>query len=240
MTSPDGGWVATASFEHLDRGYRVRLVVAAADGSRSWSPVDYVGHGEGYTYPSPRYWSPDSRYFYFDEHVAGGSCDFFIVQHTWRRLDVTSGEVSDYPLPEGRGHAISPDGGFLAYASAETPSQLHLRDLSSGLDQAFDLPPDLSSLPTTQAGRIMWDPTSSSLVFVTASSDFCTDVRPVFGLLTYRRLDGRLTPLLSGSQDWLFPTVWDPGGSILIQDWNGKTWWIDAATGEKVPSPSGS
>src|SRR3989304_400626 len=98
MASPDNDWRATASFENLQDGFRVRLLVTAHDGT-AWSPIDIAGDGVGYTYPSLKYWSPDSRYFFFAERVAGGSCDFFPIEDHWKRLDVRTGKLDDYPLP---------------------------------------------------------------------------------------------------------------------------------------------
>jgi hypothetical protein len=235
MQSPDATWTATYSFQYLQDGYRVQLLVASSDGAISWSPINYTGHGEGYSFPFIRYWSPDSRYFFFAERVAGGSCDFFPVEDHWVRLDVGNRQLNNYQLPEGRGHSISPDGFTVAYGSPRPPNQLVLLNLKDGTEVTANLP--LAVTESAQVGHFLWDPGSTAVVFATSTSDFCGPERPSFSLLRYDTSANKLTSLVADSPNLLRPTYWHPAGAILVEDWNGLTWWIDDETGSKVPSP---
>ncbi len=82
VISPDGQWTALPAFETLATGYRVSLTITNHDKSVVWTPVDYNGEGLGYTFPSPKRWSADSRHFYYLEStVADGCGDFYPVDH---------------------------------------------------------------------------------------------------------------------------------------------------------------
>lgn len=231
MASPDNDWRATASFENLQDGFRVRLLVSAHDGT-AWSPIDIAGDGVGYTYPSLKYWSPDSRYFFFAERVAGGSCDFFPIEDHWKRLDVRTGKLDDYPLPEGRGHAISRDGSLLAYASAGPPNQVIIEDLAGGVELSLDL-----HSAVAQAGDFLWNAQSSAIAFTTSTAAFCDATVPSFQVLRFDIGGTEFTPLISVGADLLHPNLWSQAGAILLEDWNGQSWWIDEETGQTVPAP---
>ena len=242
LASPDGEWNAEASFEFLDGGasFRVRLVVRKIDGSVEWAPVDYTQTGIGYTYPALRWWAPDSRtFYYFNMATPDGCGDFYPIEDEWVALDVVDGSQSPFPLPEGRGHTVSPDGRTMIYASAGSPYRLVLRDLRTGTERFLPLPPPDDQNQEVQAGGAVWSPDGLSFALSVAYGDSCAE-RPLhFSVLRVDRLsDPSFLPLVQGSRKLLRLIRWDPSGPILVKDWDNYSWWIDSHTGESVPAPA--
>lgn len=241
MTSPDGQWDAEASFEYLEGGasFRVRLAVRKTDGASEWVPVDYTLEGIGYTYPTLRHWSPDSRYFhYFNMPVGDGCGDFYPEENEWAILDVADGTLSTLPLPVGRGHTISPDGRIMIYTSLTAPYRLHFRDISTSTEQVLPLPPPEDETLEVQAGGTVWSPDGASFALSVAYGDSCEGKPLSFSVL---RVDDPshpvLRPLVEHSDKLLRLIRWETNDRILVKDWNNYSWWIDAQTGQAVPAP---
>jgi hypothetical protein len=242
LASPDGDWNAEASFEFLEGGasFRVRLVVRRVDGSAEWTPVDYTQRGIGYSYPALRWWAPDSRtFYYFNMATPDGCGDFYPIEDQWVALDVTDGSMSPFPLPEGRGHTVSPDGRTMIYASAGSPYRLILRDLGSGTERFLPLPPPDDQNQEVQAGGAVWSADGLSLALSVAYGDSCAEGPLHFSVLRVDQLsDPSFLPLVVGSRKLLRLIRWDPSGPILVRDWDNYSWWIDSQTGEPVPAPA--
>jgi hypothetical protein len=241
MTSPSGEWAAESSFEFLEGGaaYRVRLVVRKSDGTSEWTPVDYTQRGIGYTFPTLRWWSPDSRiFYYFDMPVGDGCGEFYPLEDRWTGVDVEDGSLSTLVLPEGRGTTISPDGRTLIYASTAPPHTLTFKDRLNGTEQALLLPSPSRKVSDVQAGGIVWSPDGSSFALSVAYGDSCLNGPLSFAVL---RVDDpshpTLVPLIQGSPDLIRLKRWDTAGPILVQDWNGESWWMDSQTGLPTTAP---
>ncbi|HSB89890.1 MAG TPA: hypothetical protein VLD63_07695 [Anaerolineales bacterium] len=242
LASPDGEWNAEASFEFLDGGasFRVRLVVRKIDGSVEWTPVDYTQTGIGYSYPALRWWAPDSRtFYYFNMATPDGCGDFYPIEDEWIALDVADGSQAPFPLPEGRGHTVSPDGETMIYASTSSPYRLVFRDLGTGTERLLPLPPPDNQNQEVQAGGAVWSPDGLSFALSVAYGDSCAELPLRFSVLRVDRLsDPSFLPLVKGSRRLLRLIRWDPSGPILVKDWDDYSWWIDSLTGEPVPAPA--
>jgi hypothetical protein len=234
--------VAETSFEQPmgEEEYRIQFKVYRIDGTQTWSIVDVRQQGLGYSYTRLHHWSHDSQYFYFSGFfVADGGCsDLYPALSVWQRLDVVSGEVSDYPLPDGRGHALSPDDTTLAYASVDTPVQIHLRDLASGIEQVLPLPLPEPVAGAAQAGRLTWSPDDAAVIAAAASHNtLCSDIRPTFSLWRVNVNPLEAVALVAPGDVLIRPLAWPVAERILVGDWNGLTWWMDSETGQPTTAP---
>lgn len=237
VDSPDGQWTALPEIELLSDGYQISLQVFNKDKSVVWSPVDYKGEGLGYSFPTPKHWSSDSRYFYYvDQEVIDGCGEFFPVEQAWKRLDTATGEVDAIDLPLGRGQAFSPDDALLAYTTAESPLQLVIQELPAEEEQVIPLLQGVQSQVNAQGGKIVWSPEGDALILAAATGNICDDPLPTFYLFTLQIADMRLVSLYEG-KDYIRPLEWDTSGKILVKDWNSKSWWIDAANGKITTAP---
>lgn len=237
VDSPDGEWTALPQIELLSDGYQISLQVFKKDKSVVWKPVDYKGEGLGYSFPTPKHWSSDSRYFYYvDQEVVDGCGEFFPVEKAWKRLDTQTGEVDAIDLPLGRGHAYSPDDSMLAYTTAETPLQLVIQELQSEEEQLIPLLPDVQYQVNAQGGKIVWSPEGDALILAAATGNICDDPLPTFYLFSLQITDMRPVSLYEG-KDYIRPLEWDTSGKILVKDWNSKSWWIDAVSGKITTAP---
>lgn len=199
--------------------------------------MDYWEDGVGYTHAQLHRWSNDSQYFYFTgDRVAGGGCEFFPVDSKWQRLNVNTGQVADFLLPSGRGHAISPDESTLAYASPDTPLYISLYNMHSGQEQKVYLPID-SYLEAAQAGNILWTPDGSAVILAIATGDGCNSSTLNFYLMRVEINTLDITEVVGKSQDLLRPLRLEPSNHLLIRDWNGYSWWVDAKNGELTRAP---
>ncbi|HSF83482.1 MAG TPA: hypothetical protein VLA49_19745 [Anaerolineales bacterium] len=242
LTSPDGQWIAEASFEFLegDAGFRVRLVVRRIDQSVEWVPVDYTQEGLGYIYPAIRYWSPDSRHFYyFNMPTPDGCGDFYPEEDQWVGLDVTDGLLSTLPLPPGRGHTISPDGGTMIYATSIPPFELRFREIQSGIEKSLPLPPSSEPKQEVQAGGWIWSPDGSSVALSVAYGDSCGDwTKLSFSVVRVDDLTNpTLVPLVERNAKLIRLLAWETPDRILVKDWNGYSWWMDSRNGQEAPAP---
>jgi hypothetical protein len=232
MESPDHEWIAQTTFEQeIFKGYHVQFTVSRKDGTKTWTIMDYREDGVGYTYSQLHQWSNDSQYLYFTrDRVAGGGCDFFPVDSQWQRLHVDTGQVNDFLLPLGRGHAISPDGSTIVYASPDAPLYLSLYDIQSGQEEKVPLPIDPNQ-KTAQAGDILWTPDGRAVLLSIATGDACSSSRPNFYLMRVEINTRKIIELVGNSQDLLRPLRLEQPNHVLIRDWNGYTWCIDATSG---------
>jgi hypothetical protein len=241
ITSPNGEWDAESSFEFLEGGasFRVKLVVRKEDGSLEWTPVDYTQDGIGYVSPVPRWWSPDSRtFYYFNMWNPDGCGDFYPLEDTWAAINVDDGSTSTLSLPEGRGVTISPDGRTMIYATTSPPYGLVFSDRVDSTEQFLALPPPADEVFDVQAGGAVWSPDGSSLALSVAYGDSCKDDPQSFSVLRIDNpLHPSLFPLVHGNTDLIRLLRWDSSNLILVRDWNGYSWWMDSHTGATTEAP---
>jgi hypothetical protein len=234
MESPNGEWVAQATFEQeIGKQYHIQFTVSRKDETKVWTILDYWGDGEGYTYAQLHRWSNDGQYFYFTgDRIAGGGCDFSPIDSKWQRLNIDTGKITDFTLPAGRGHAASPDESTIAYASPDIPLYVSLDNVQSGQEQKVFLPTD-----SAQIGDILWTPDGKAIILSVVNGDLCGSSRPTFSLIRVDINSLKITELASNSQDLLRPIQVELPNYLLIKDWNGYTWWIDATSGKPTTAP---
>ena len=237
IESPNHEWIAQRIFEQeIPKGFHVQFTVSRKDGTKMWTIMDYRGDGVGYTYAQLHQWSNDSQYFYFTgDRVAGGGCDFFPVDSKWQKLNVATGQVTDFPLPLGRGHAISPDESTIAYTSPDTPLHISLYDIQSGQEQKVLLPID-PNLEAAQAGDVLWTLDGNAVILSMATGD-CNSPTLNFYLMRVDINTMNITELVGKSKDLVRPAQLEPPNHLLIRDWNGYTWWVDATNGVPTTAP---
>ncbi len=238
MRSPNTEWIAQASFEQPADKYHVQLKVFHNDGTKIWTIVDYWQSGLGYSYPQLHHWSNDSRYFYYSERwIADSPCEFFPIESSWKKVDVETGQVINFDLPLGRGHAISSDDTLIAYVSANAPSYLFLRDLKSGREQRVLLPAHKDETEQAEAGDIVWSPARDAVILTIANGNFCNTSKLEFSLVRANIPSLEINELIPISRDLLKALEWVQPNHILISDWNGYTWWINAINGQPTKAP---
>ena len=238
LESPNREWIAQTTFEQeIYRDYHIQFTISRKDGTKIWTILDYWGDGVGYKYAQLHQWSNDSQYIYFTgDRIAGGGCDFFPVDSKWQRLNVDTGQVTDYSLPLGRGHAISPDESTIAYVRLEIPLHISLHSIQSGQEQTVLLPID-SNLDAAQAGDILWISDGSAIILAIATSDGCNSSSLNFYLMRVDVNTLYINELVGNSKDLLHPVRFELPNHLLVRDWNGYTWWMDATSGETIAAP---
>lgn len=238
LESSNRQWIAQTTFEQdIHKDYHIQFTVSRNDGTKTWTILDYWGDGVGYKYAQLHQWSNDSQYIYFtDNRIAGGGCDFFPVDSKWQRLNVETGQVTDFPLPPGRGHAISPDESTIAYVSLEPPLNLSLHSIQGGQKQKVFLPID-PNLEAAQAGDILWTPDGRAVILSIATGDACNSSSLNFYLMGVEIHSLDIIELVGHSKDLLRPLRFELPNHLLVRDWNGYTWWMDATSGETTAAP---
>jgi len=237
INSPDGEWTALPAFETLSTGYRVSLTITNKDKSIVWTPVDYQGDGLGYSFPKPKRWSADSRYFYYLESAVVDGCgDFYSIETNWQRFDVQSGQVDKFDLPAGRGHMFSPDESTLAYIPETAPTNLVLLEVSTQTETRVALPITLEDGQIPQAGGILWSPDGDQIILAAANGNICETKQLEFYLITIQISDLEVETLYQ-SKDFIRPLAWGANDKMRVMDWNSKSWWIDSTSGEITTAP---
>lgn len=237
IESPNREWIAQTTFEQeIYNGYHVEFTVFRKDGTKTWTIMDYRDDGVGYRYAQLHQWSNDSQYFYFTgDRVAGGGCDFFPVDSKWQRLNVDTGQIIDFLLPLGRGHVISPDESTIAYASLDTPLHISLCNIQSGQEQRLLLPID-PNIKAAQAGDILWTQDGNAVILSIATGN-CNSSSLNFYLMRVDINSLDVIDLVGDSKDLLRSLRLESPNHLLIRDWNGYTWWIDATSGKPTGAP---
>lgn len=237
VKSPDGKWTALPAFETLTNGYHVSLEVFNKDKSVVWKPVDYTGDGLGHTSPVPEHWSADGLYFYYSELIVPDGCaDVYPIEKEWKRLDLKTGVVDTFPLPEGRSHALSQDDQFLAYTTATKPVELILVTQSDKSEKRIALPIKAEADQEPESGGIIWSQDGKSLVLVGMTGSLCQPPMPEFSLLTVNPADMTVNSIYQG-KDFISPLEWSSDGKIRVSDWNRRSWWIFAFNGAITSAP---
>ncbi len=202
-----------------------------------WTPVDYKGEGLGYTFPNPKQWSADSKYFYYLEStVADGCGDFYPVDQKWQRLDVQTGKVDSIDLPSGRGHMFSPDESLLAYTTGSAEVELVILNTTDQSEIKVALPVNPAKDQVPQAGGIRWSPDGKQLILAAASGEICGSSAIEFYIFIVQRSNLKVNTLYEG-KDFIRPLEWRSAGKVRMMDWNSKSWWIDSTTGEITTAP---
>lgn len=208
------------------------------DGTVLWTVWDTWICGLGYTHPAFLTWSQDSQSLFFTQKVAaGGDPPLFMNDDKgiWR-VDLADGQATEVSVPDGYAHTISPDERRIVYMSRNEPPELVIYEIATGSEQRVAFWDVLFSEPRSlaEAGRFLWDPGSESVFFAARNGQVGEDVEFAVARLDIASLT--ITALIRDEDRFIWPQrITD--GRILMRDWSGLTWWIDAQTGEMTTTP---
>ncbi len=224
--SPDNQWQARVvkyRCSEMEPGVEValeqlRLIDGAGQVVVADSQLIYCG-GLGAFGLAGRFWSDDSRFFFYTDAREGvpDGCGF------WEQplLRVEAASATRVNLGAG---PFSPDGRRLAAWQA---GQLVIWDVAGG--ELSRLQPEVDG---AQPGPIAWSPDGETLAYLQVEN-FC----PLSGasFLTVVSLDAfgqRL--LVSANAPTFGDLAWDVPESIHLYDTNGNIWQVDVATGALI------
>jgi WD40 repeat protein len=171
-----------------------------------------------------RYWSPNSRYFYYTDARQGlpDGCGYWDTPLS--RFDVAT--MGHEPLGTG---SLSPDGSKVATWNT-TDDAVIIWDIDDGEITRFT--PFKSA---AGSGPLIWSPDSQSLVYIQVDS-WC----PVSGMsyLVQADLSDSGQSLLLESQNPTFADAeWDDTDVLSLFDQDGKAWRYNFITGELTLVP---
>ena len=239
LLSPDGRWVAYFfGYQYLN----YRLSVANFDDTFVWNiNQTNVGSEAWFT---PYRWSQDSRYLYFNIHVAIDGYVPFYQGAGLQRLDVLDGKVSEI-LPSGDPitldkitiydwnfvqFSLSPMDDKLAYINRmDNGVQLVIREMKTNTESSlfFDQYID--------AGSIIWSPKQDYLVLGTARG---TNWSNTLAFVELVQVDTLTTKTLVKNEDWVFdPVAWIDNHTILLKERGGPYFSLDTTTEKISPAP---
>lgn len=229
--SPDGQWRAEiiiydcVQVGELDsNAYEELRLIEVSTGETEVvdSQLQYCG-GLGAAGLDGRFWSDNSRYFYYTdarEGVPDGGCGYW--EPSLRRLDTA--DASKEELGMG---PLSPDETKLA---TWQDSDIVVWSLDEGeIGRAPALPAD------AVRGPVAWSPDGEALIYL-QTEDYCFP----FGTSYVVRLDlPELEPelLIESSEPAFIGVTWDQQDRIRLSDEEGNAWTYDFETGELQPGP---
>ncbi len=231
--SPDGMWrvdiILYDCVKVVDGGgenaYEQMILVdlASKDEQVANDQLQYCGGLGAYGFEG-RYWSPNSRYFYYTDARQGipDGCGYWDTPLS--RFDVAS--MQSERLGTG---TLSPDGSMVAIWDS-TQQAIIIYDINNGEIIRFS-PINASAGP----GPIIWSPVSQSLVYLQVDS-WC----PVSGMsyLVQADLSDSGQSLLLESQNPTFADAeWDDTDVLRLFDQDGKAWRYNLLTGELTLVP---
>lgn len=239
LPSPDGSWTAYFFGYDLDN---FRLSVENFDDTVVWN-VNQANFGSEASF-TPYRWSQDSRYLYFNIHVAIDGYVPFYQGMGLQRLDVQNGKVSEI-LPSGDPitlssttiydwnlvqFSLSPTDDKLAYINRmDNGVQLVIRDMRTNTESNmfFDQYID--------AGSIIWSPKQDYLVLAASGG---TNWSNNLGFVELVEVD-TLTPrtLAENENRVLDPLTWTNRYTILLKERGGPYFYLETRTEQLSPAP---
>lgn len=170
-----------------------------------------------------RFWSPNSRYFYYTdarESWPDGGCGYW--ERPLIRLD-----LADQSIQRLDGGPLSPDGTKLAMWEG---TNIVIWDLDDG-----EIARAPAQLEAGFRGPIAWSPDGESLVYLQTEEDCNPFARSYMIRLELPELNA---DLLLESESLAFTRVtWDDPDRIELTSWDGNTWRYEFESGELEPVP---
>jgi hypothetical protein len=239
LPSPDGSWTAYFFGYDLDT---FRLSVANFDDTVIWN-VSQTNFGSEASF-TPYRWSRDSRYLYFNIHVAIDGYVPFYQGGGLQRLDVLNGEVSEI-LPSGElisvnssthyrwnfpAFSLSPKDDKLAYITRmDNGIQLVIRDMKTNLENS------LNFTQYSDAGRIIWSPKQGYLALAASGG---TNWSNTLGFVEVVEVDTLASRTVVENKNGVFdPIVWLNSHTILLKERGGNYLYLDTTTEKLSPAP---
>lgn len=204
---------------------QLRLInVATGEDKLADEQLQYCG-GVGAFGLEGRFWSPNSRYFYYTdsrEGIPDGDGSYWVPDFI--RLDVTN--LNKVYLGFG---PPSPDGTKIVAIQC-TRSELVVWNIDGG---------EIARLPAYTSdiliGPIVWSPDSRRLVYIQIESCCPASGKSYLILVDLTKPEQRL--LLESEMPTFGSTSWEVAGELSLYDENGKEWRYDLLTQELTPMP---
>jgi hypothetical protein len=240
LPSPDGSWTAYFFGYDLDS---FRLSVTNFDDTVTWN-INQKNEGGDASF-TPYRWSQDSRYLYFNIHVAIDGYVPFYQGVGLQRLDVLSGQVSEI-LPLGdlitlnnsttrnwnlAQFSLSPTSDRLAYINKLNDGvQLIIRDMKTNKESI------LLFNQYVDAGSIIWSPEQNYLVLAASTGTNWSNTSGFIELIEVNTLKSRT---LAKNQAWVSdPLAWINNHTILVKERGGDYFYLDTTTEQLSPAPN--
>jgi hypothetical protein len=230
--SPDGMWrmdiiiyncVNTGGVD--ENAYEQLLLVDLANnmGEIADEQLQYCGGLGAYGFEG-RFWSPNSRYFYFTTARQGApdGCGYWSAPLS--RFDTAISQVEFL----GMG-SLSPDGTLVATIDP-VKLQLVIWNIDNGEFARFTL-----ADPNQQLGPLAWSPDSRSLVYLQVDS-WCPLAKKS-SLVRVDLLPPGQTSLLISDNPTFGSVSWDMSDELSLFDVNGGEWRYKLINGELVQLP---
>ncbi len=234
-TSPDGKWIAEGMMEGPfasgdEEKYHYQLKAARADGRVQWTIVDETARwGLGYTTPRPFQWSKDGRYLYWTNKPVPDGCAVFVNGSDLERFDLQTGRGQEIVSQGPSWLSLSPDEKQVAYIYWNSKAlEIVLQDLATGARREATLE---GAGNNSQAGNIVWSPDGQRFVLAVASNP-CDPPNWTHSIILIDRATLTQRVLIQKDKRLLVPINWPQPEQVLLQEQNGKSWWMDARSGE--------
>jgi hypothetical protein len=230
--SPDGAWrveiirygcAPVGAAENGENAFEQLILTRLDDGSQTIAAeqLQYCGGVGAYGF-NGLYWSPNSRYFYFDEareSVPDGCC-CGLWQPWLSRIAAASGERENLP----GGGAPAPGGLLTLWNSSE----IVLWDLDGG---------EISRTPFPAANLIVHSfqlsPDGTRLAYVLVEQCYVVQGRSL--VVLFSLADRTHTLLVDSDAPTFASAAWETDTLLTILDRDGNRWQYDLITGELTP-----
>lgn len=230
-SSPDGQWTAQGTAQLPakmgDGVYWIQLKVTSRNG-QTYMPVnEKPPYQPGYTTPQPLVWSQDGSSLYYTDLPHPDGCAAFENGQDLRRVDLTTGKVTEVLPKVATALAISPDERMLAYIPDGKPANLVLRFMSTGTEESVTLPTKDSDI---QSGSIAWAPYSTSLVLTMAAHP-CDPAHWMHSIYRVDVASVAAKVLMQNNPGYVRTVGWTSPQSIQVDEGQGNFVILDASTG---------
>ena len=231
---PTARGCATTRAAFATDDYYQELTVAPTTGGdertllAQWSPL-----GLGYTLPAVRRWSEDGETLYFTQQPVVDGCALFAWSEGLYSVRVRTGSPQRLLVTRSVPMAVAPDENGVAWIDRPN-AQLVVHDLAAGSVITYPL-----SLETgkTDAGNLVWDPTSTQVAFGVAHDPCSGAFAASTSIMLLDVAGGQMQTLLDEDARLLLPVSWDDPTVITVTDRAGTSYLLDPASGEITPTP---
>lgn len=239
LPSPNGSWTAYFFGYDLDN---FRLSVANFDDTVVWN-INQANFGSEASF-TPYRWSQDSRYLYFNIHVAIDGYVPFYQGMGLQRLDVQNGKVSEI-LPSGDpvtlGNTTIYDWNLVQFSLSPTDDKLaYINRMDNGVQLVIRDTKTNSEGRTffeqyVDAGSIVWSPKQDYLVLATSSG---TNWSNILSFVELVEVESLTTRTLIKNEDRVFdPLAWTNSYTILLKERGGPYFYLETTTEKLSPAP---
>ena len=228
--SPDGAWQADIiRYDCVmvdpaagdENAYEMLVVTRLEDGTETLAAeqLQYCGGLGSYGF-NHFFWSPNSRYYYFDGSREYGSPDGMVcglLNTGFSRFDVETGALE--PVP-GSGHSYN-DTGILAGWDG---TDMVVIDINGGETGRYPFPMENATLQSYQLS-----PSGEHLAYI-LSAGCAWEPGNTMAVLV-KLTDGSQTVIAESSEPGFLTVAWDESNTIVLVDSDGGSWTYNVSTG---------